>query len=407
MKVTVIKMAWRNIWRNKTRTVITMLSIMLAFVLALFTRSMQKGSYANMISNAVKLSTGYVQIHKNGYWEDKSLNNTFIYDSSFTKKIRKNKNIAFYIPRLESFALVSSGKKTKGSFVVGTIPQKEIELYDYPSKIIKGRYITNNDSTIVIGYKLARYLNVDVGDTVVLLGQGYHGITAAWQFPVSGLINLPIDEMNRQIVIMPLKLAGFFYGTENRVTSVSLMLKDENKTKETATELAKTLGKNYEAMTWQELNPEMVQAIETDNMGGKIMLAILYMIIGFGVFGTVMMMTLERRKEFAVMISVGMRKTVLLSMLSWETIIIGIVSSILGFLIIFPVIYYLHFHPIPLTGEIAESLRRFGVEPILPFSVKSEIFLNQFANVSVIVILAAIYPLVSVLKFNVIKGLRG
>ncbi len=247
MKVTVIKMAWRNIWRNKTRTVITMLSIMLAFVLALFTRSMQKGSYANMISNAVKLSTGYVQIHKNGYWEDKSLNNTFIYDFSFTKKIRKNKNIAFYIPRLESFALVSSGKKTKGSFVVGTIPQKEIELYDYPSKIIKGRYITNNDSTIVIGYKLARYLNVDVGDTVVLLGQGYHGITAAWQFPVSGLINLPIDEMNRQIVIMPLKLAGFFYGTENRVTSVSLMLKDENKTKETATELAKTLGKNYEA----------------------------------------------------------------------------------------------------------------------------------------------------------------
>ncbi len=160
-------------------------------------------------------------------------------------------------------------------------------------------------------------------------------------------------------------------------------------------------------MTWQELNPEMVQAIETDNMGGKIMLAILYMIIGFGVFGTVMMMTLERRKEFAVMISVGMRKTVLLSMLSWETIIIGIVSSILGFLIIFPVIYYLHLHPIPLTGEIAESLRRFGVEPILPFSVKSEIFLNQFANVSVIVILAAIYPLVSVLKFNVIKGLRG
>jgi ABC-type lipoprotein release transport system permease subunit len=76
---TLLKMAWRNIWRNKKRTFLTMLSIFLAVFLSLFTRSMQKGSYANMISNAVKFSTGYIQIHKNGYWENKSINETFVY----------------------------------------------------------------------------------------------------------------------------------------------------------------------------------------------------------------------------------------------------------------------------------------------------------------------------------------
>jgi ABC-type lipoprotein release transport system permease subunit len=407
MKSILLKMAWRNIWRNKTRTGITMLSITLAFVLALFTRSMQKGSYANMISNAVRLSTGYIQIHKNGYWEDKSLNNSMIYNDEVEKKIASCSNVGVFVPRLESFALVSSGKRTKGTMVLGTIPSREVDLYDFPSKITKGKYLADNDSTVVIGYKLARYLGVDVGDTLVLLGQGFHGITAADEFIISGLINLPVDELNRELVIMPLPLAQYYYGADSRVTSVSLMLKDLYELDNTLAELKKKLGKNYEVMPWDVMNPEIVQAIESDNLGGKVMFGILYLIIGFGVFGTVMMMTLERRKEFAVMIAVGMRKTVLLKMLSWETAMIGLVSSLVGLAVIFPVLYYLHFHPIPLTGDIAESLKGLGVEPILPFSIRPEIFINQFITVAVIVFIAALYPLLTVLKLNMIKALRG
>lgn len=407
MKNTLIKMAWRNIWRNKSRTLITMFSIMLAFILALFTRSMQKGSYANMIENAVKLSTGNIQIHKNGYWKDKSLNKIFVYDDALEKKIYANPNVDCFFPRLEFFALASSGKFTKGAMVVGMLPSMEKEIYDYPSKITKGRFFTDGDSAIVIGYELARYLHVTVGDSIVLLGQGYHGITAAWEFRIGGLIDLPAADLNRQIIMMPLPLAQFFLGADKRVTSVSIMLKDVDKLDRTLSELKSSLGENYEVMSWQELNPEMLQAIESDNLGGKVMLAILYLIIGFGVFGTVMMMTLERRKEFAVMISVGMRKTVLLKMLSWETAMIGIISSLVGLLIIFPVLYYLHLHPIPLTGQIAESLKTFGVEPILPFSIKAEIFINQFLIVAVIVAVAAFYPLLTVLKFNVLKALRS
>lgn len=407
MSATLIKMAWRNIWRNKTRTLITIASIMLAFIMALVMRSMQKGSYANMINNAVRFSTGHVQIHKKGYLEDKSLNNSMIYDKELESKIASNQNAKSFIPRLESFALVSSGKYTKGAMVDGTIPSKEVQLYDYPSKIVAGRYLKDDDNSVVIGYKLAKYLHLNVGDTVVMLGQGYHGITAAWKFPVCGFIDLPLEGMNKQVVIMPLKLAEFYYGAENRVTSVSIMLKENDQIEETISELKKSLGEEYEVMSWKELNPEMVQLIESDNLGGVIVLGILYMVIGFGVFGTMMMMTYERRKEFAVMVSLGMRKTVLLKMLTWETIILGIFSSLFGFLLIFPILYYLHLHPIPLTGKIADSLRSFGVEPILPFSIKPDIFINQFVTVAVIVLIAALYPLLTVLKLKVIKALRG
>lgn len=403
---TIIKMAWRNIWRNKKRTFITMLSIFLAVFLALFTRSMQKGSYANMISNAVKFSTGYIQIHKKGYWENKSINETFIYTNKIDSSLTDN-NITFKLPRLESFALASSGKHTKGVMVIGTIPELEDKLNKYSKKIIKGKYIAENDKAILVAEKLAEFLKVNVGDSLVLLGQGYHGITAASQYLVKGIIRMPIPQLNTQMIIMPLKESQYFYASENRLTSISLMLKDPEKINATIKRIENKLNDKYEVMPWQEMNKEMVQAIESDNVGGIIMLAILYMVIGFGVFGTVMMMTMERKKEFAVMIAVGMQKSKILLMVVWETVMLGILAIILGIIVTYPVLLYLHYNPIPLSGEIAESMKVFGAEPILPFSIKPDIFINQTISVIIIALVAVFYPLSVILKFDVLKAMRS
>ena len=404
---TLLKMAWRNIWRNKKRTFLTMFSIFLAVFLSLFTRSMQVGSYSNMISNAVKLSTGYIQIHAKGYWEKKSINETFEDSPQLDSLLKNNTNISFVIPRLESFALASSGKHTKGAIVIGTNPQIENKLNKYSEKIIKGNYLSENDEAILVSEKLAEYLNVDVGDSLVLLGQGYHGITAAAKYRIKGIINFPIPQLNNQLVIMPLKLSQYFYAVDNRLTSISLMLNDPESLDETINDLNNELKNKYEIMAWQEMNKEMVQAIESDNVGGIIMLAILYIVIGFGVFGTVMMMTMERRKEFAIMISVGMQKYKLLQLVALETILIGMVSILIGIVLSYPFLLYLHNNPIPLTGELAASMELFGTEPILPFSIKSGIFINQTISVILISVLAVIYPLSVILKFNVLKAMRS
>lgn len=404
---TIIKIAWRNIWRNKRRTILTMFSIFLALVLALFTRSMQKGSYANMITNAVKLSTGYVQIHKNSYWENKSINKTFIETEKIKTAILKDKNITFSIPRLESFALASSGNKTKGSLIVGTNPQLENELNHYSKKIIKGSYLNDDDAAILVSDKLAEYLQLDVGDSLVLLGQGYHGITAAAEYPIKGIFHFPIPQLNNQLIIMPLKECQYFYASPERVTSISLMLKNPDEMNETISDLKKNLGDDCEVLSWEEMNQEMVQAIQSDNIGGIIMLAILYMVIGFGVFGTVMMMTMERRKEFAVMIAVGMQKTKLVLMVIFETAMIGIVAIIAGLIVTYPMLLYLYHHPIALTGELAASMELFGAEPILPFSIKSGIFISQTYSVIAISVIAVIYPLSVLLRFKVLQAMRS
>lgn len=404
---TLIKMAWRNIWRNKKRTLLTMFSIFLAVFLSLFTRSMQVGSYANMITNAVKISTGYIQIHAKDFWKNKSINETFIESDSIMNLLENNKNITYRIPRLESFALASSGKHTKGTMVIGTIPELENELNKYSDKIIRGEYLTASDQSILVAEKLAEFLNIDVGDSIVLLGQGFHGVTAAAQYYVKGIMRIPIPQLNNQLVMLPLKECQFFFAAENRLTSISIMLRDAEELDESMSYIQSALDNSYEVMPWQEMNREMVQSIEADNVGGVIMLGILYIVIGFGVFGTVMMMTMERRKEFAVMISVGMQKIKLLQVVAWETIFIGSVAILVGILMSYPFLYYLAQNPIPLTGEIAASMEAFGAEPILPFSIKPVIFINQTLSVIAIAVIAVLYPLSVILKFDVLKAMRS
>jgi ABC-type lipoprotein release transport system permease subunit len=360
-----------------------------------------------MIDNAVKFSTGYIQIHKSGYWENKSINETFAYTEEIKNHISSMENVTFYIPRLESFALISSGEKTKGSLVIGTDPELENELNNYSEKIIKGNYLEKNDRSVLVAEKLAEYLNVSVNDTLVMLGQGYHGITAANQYPVKGIIKFPLPQLNNQLVIMPLKESQYYYAADNRLTSVSLMLDDPEYLESNIAELKNRLNEDYEVMAWDEMSKELVQTIESDNIGGIIMLAILYIVIGFGVFGTVMMMTMERRKEFAVMISVGMQKTKLLFVLLWETISIGAVAIIIGIIASYPLLLYLSYNPIPLTGELAESMLAFGIEPIVPFSIKPSIFWNQTLTVIVISFVAIIYPLSVILKLDIMKAMRS
>src|SRR5690242_6707508 len=107
------KLAWRNLWRNKRRTMITLASVFMAVILAIAIRSFQKGVYGNMISNSVRFSTGYIQLHSKGYWDDKSINNSFVPDSSLMRGIKNNANVSLTVPRIESYALASSGPHTK------------------------------------------------------------------------------------------------------------------------------------------------------------------------------------------------------------------------------------------------------------------------------------------------------
>ena len=163
----------------------------------------------------------------------------------------------------------------------------------------------------------------------------------------------------------------------------------------------------YSVMKWDEMHPEVVQLIEADRAGGVVMKAILYILVGFGIFGTILMMLSERRREMGVMVAVGMQRSKLGLILLFETILIGIIGVIAGFAGSIPVIAYLFKHPIVLTGNAAEAMIQMGIEPLFLFSWAPSVFYNQVIIVFIITALIGIYPIYRSGVFRVNLALRA
>jgi len=387
---------------------ITIASVFFAIFLALLMRSMQHGSYDLMERDAIRNSTGFIQIHAPGYWEDKTIDNTFVSSQKLMDEVNSNTNISMVIPRLESFALASSGNITKGIGIIGTKPEVENEITKLNERVVEGKYFdSDNDNGLLLGEDLAKYLEVKVDDTLVLLSQGYHGITAAGEYPVRGILHFPAPEMNKQLIYMTLNSAQYFFAADNRVTSYSIMLDKPKDLDETFALLDNKFSKDYEVMPWGEMLVELKQQIESDNISGMFMLAILYVVVAFGIFGTILMMTHERRREFSVMIAIGMQRYKPSIIVFFETIYMGLIGVLFGALGAMPIVYYFFKNPIPLQGEMAKAMEEFNVQPILPFAFDGSIFLSQGIVVFILTVIIALYPFINISKFNLTSGLRS
>lgn len=400
-------LAWRNLWRNKKRTLIAAGSVFFAVIVALVMRSMQNGSYNFMIDSSVSLYTGYVQVHKKGYWDKRSLDKSMNIPSEKINTIDNLPHVKNVLPRLEAYSLVSYGNATKVSPVVGVDPDKENKTTKLKTKLIKGKYLTNSSKGLILSEGLADILKAQVGDSIVLYGQGYQGMTAAVRAPIIGIVKIPIPEMNKAMVYISLNYAQWLFSAPGRLTSIAVMIGEPSNLDLVNQEIKKLFDDSYEVMTWRQMLPELVQTIQVDNAGGIIMLGILYIVIGFGIFGTIMMMTAERAKEFGILISIGMKKWKLIFITVIETVLISFIGVMLGVLVSIPMLLYLHHHPIHLTGTAAQLMLAFGLEPILPFAFGPGLFIAQMWTVLLLALLSALYPFSFIRKLIPIKAIRN
>lgn len=399
--------AWRNLWRNKKRTLITISSVFFALLLVVVMRSFQIGSYENMINSMTRMYAGHLQIYSKGYLDNRTLDNTIVHNSATYEKIASLSEVKDVIPRLESFALVSNNDRTRPVMVLGTDPEREEKLTDYSRHIVEGRFITADDRGVVIGKKLASQLRVSSGDTLVFLGQGHMGISAAGLFEVVGIADIPMPDLNSRIVLMPLKIAQEFYIAEDRLTSYIVLLDNINRTDAIIPILSELLGEGYEIEAWHEILIELVQQIQADNVGGLMTMGLLYVIVGFGIFGTILMMTKERMREFGVMIAVGMKRSKMAIMVIIESTIIGIIGVVAGFMASLPVLTYFHINPITFSGDMAEAMKSMGWEPVLPVSFSPEVFTIHILVIFIITMLVSIYPVMVLQKIKPIEAMKG
>lgn len=402
----ILKLIWRNLWRNSRRTLITMASIAFAVLFAVLMKSFQDGVFNNLIKNVVGYYSGYVQIHQKGYWEEQVLDNCFALEDILTNKLQQNSQINVVVPRLETFVLISKENTSKGCMLVGTDAVKENNLTQLKRKLIKGSYFNNKEDVVIIADGLAKRINAKVNDTIVLFGQGFHGAMAAGKFKVKGIVHLASPAMNDAFVYLPLLAAQYYLNAENRLTSISLGIDNPENGNTIVNDLKTTIGQKYEVMAWQEMMPEIANHIRADGFSFYVFSGILYLIIGFGLFGTLLMMTVERTHEFGMLIAIGMKKSKLKIILLGETLMITLLGVVLGMLLSLPSVFYLQEKPIRFSGEIAKAYEQFGFEAIFPAEFNLAIFFNQSLIILCMALLIGLYPLWFVNSLNPVNAMK-
>jgi ABC-type lipoprotein release transport system permease subunit len=426
-----------------------------------------------MYKTAIESYSGYLQVQQKEWWDNKTVNNTFRYTDTLEKKLLQDPNVAGTVPRFESFALAAFGSNTKGVMVMGIDPEKENMLSQVADKKVRyritpaavtkirqdtslpektrkivekfenhsftsGSRLLNDlaldpdkDSELLprlasytgfengdirtgepgawIGDRLSQYLELSIGDTLVLMGQGYHGTTAAGKYEVKGIIRQPAPDIDNKVVYLPVDIAQQLYNAPGMLTSVALHLEEteDEAIRETAERLAGNIPENTRMVDWKEMNEVMIQQMEADNISGMFMIGILYLVIAFGIFGTVLMMTAERRREFGVLVAIGMQKKKLASVITYEMMFIGLMGVVIGSMVCIPIILYGVHHPIIFKGELALMMEQYDFEPKLVFEPVNSYFLWQAFVVGIMVLISLLNPLRKIAGLKVVNALRA
>ena len=400
------KLAWRNIWRNRKRSMITVTAIIIAVFLSIMMRSLQLGMYDNMINNVVGSYSGYIQVHSNGYWEEQVIDNAFSPDDKTLETIHQTEGVNNVIQRIQSGSLASNDTLSKFVFISGIEPQKEKLLTNWETRLIDGELLSDTSTSINIGKGIASFFNLKIGDQLVFIGQGYHGMQAVGEYTISGILDMKNPKLNNVSVFMTLPMAQEFLSAEDLITHLVINKKEYDDEKEMAKVLSSTLSDDYEVMTWQEMMPELEQTIQADSAGGLIMVFILYMIITFGIFGTVLMMTQERKYEFGVVVSIGMKKFKLIITMIYETLLLTSIGVIAGIILSRPLVLYFHYNPLNLSGDQADVMEEFGFEAVIPFMSTYDIPLTHGLIIFCISLIITIYPALAILNLNPIKAMK-
>jgi ABC-type lipoprotein release transport system permease subunit len=359
-------MAWRNIWRNPRRTILTVCAITFASVLLVFMLSFQFGSYETMINTSVKISTGHLQVQAEKYQEKKRIRFVIPDPQTIADIVDNIPQVAAYTFRGQAFSLISSEDRTYGVVVTGIDPPREIKVSRLKELVREGNFLAANDANqTVVGKLLAKNLRVTIGDELTLLGQGRDGSIAATVVQVKGIFSSGIDEFDRSSMQIPLSTFQEIFTMDDAVHEVVVIgktLSDVSKIKAKIQAAISGLKrrKPLKTLDWQELMPGLRQAIEMDLVSGLIFYGLLIIVVAFSILNTFLMAIFERTKEFGVMMAIGTTPRRLTKVLLIESMAMTLIGIITGIILGIGITYYFQVHGIDFSGG-SELLSQFGI----------------------------------------------
>jgi ABC-type lipoprotein release transport system permease subunit len=332
----IIRLAWRNLWRQSRRTWLTVGAIVFSNALLVFMISLQFGMYELMISNSLQTFTGHLQVQAPGYIDDARIRQTVPDVEMLAGNLRRELERETVAARAAAFALVSSAERSYGVQIIGVEPQYEGLVSTIPGLVRTGRFLVDSDAAeIVIGQVLARNLRVTIGGEVTILGSGRDGSFAAAVLTVAGIFESGVPEMDRNIAEIPLAYFQEVFSMADAGHQVVVRGPDINATEALQRRVEGLLPASERLVVhdWIRLQPGLRQAIQADLSSAFFMYGVLVVLVAFSVLNTQLMSVLERTREFGVVMSLGLTPGKLGRIVLLETAFMGLVGMLLGALL--------------------------------------------------------------------------
>ena len=338
---TMALLAWRNLWRHRRRTVITLASIAIGFGLAVLTIGFSDGAHNSMIRNAIKLGEGHVTVQPAGYLESPA-NDRYIADGrALQGRLNALGLPARVEPRITLQVLASTAANSVGAGLEGLNGADDERARMLRPQLIEGEWFEAGDARgVVIGDGMARKLKAKVGAKVVLMAGLQGGDSQAHLGRVRGIFDSKVDELDDFLVLADLALARQFLvgegadATLGPVTRFAVFLDDPDTLAATAGTLKQSVaGSDLVALDWREMMPQLVQFLFIDEAGNYVFLLLILVLVVFGIVNTVLMSVLERTREFGLLRALGLGRRHLLGLVFFESLLLGLLAVACGWLL--------------------------------------------------------------------------
>jgi ABC-type lipoprotein release transport system permease subunit len=401
-----LKLAIRNLLRNKRRTLIAGTAIGIGLAALIFTDALMIGMEHNMVASATESFLGEGQIHRESFRESFAVEKTIANQEGVVARLQQDDLIDRFTRRVLSFAMITSPANLSAVNIVGIDPASEKHLSQIDEAITSGSYFEGkNKRDIVIGSKLAEILEVDIGSRVVLtVSQAHSGDLSQEMFRISGIYHFNIKEMDRGMAFVRLPQAQQMLGLGDQIHEVAFRLSDDSWGRDQSLPVWERYSQNgNEAISWTELLPEVQAAFELSDFATWLIGLILFGVVALGIINTLFMSLHERMFEFGVLRAVGTRAFAMARLILLEAGALAVLSIILGAIMGFLVTYLTMKIGINYTGiEFSGVTFRELLYPVL----KIKQFIVYPLAVFVFTTLAGLYPAVFAAKLTPAKAMR-
>jgi len=404
-----LRLAWRNLWRHKRRTWLTVGAMIFSNCLLVFSISLQFGSYDMMIDNTLQAFSGHIQLQHQEYLDNPKMRYTLPDIAATAQTLRDELQLENIGARAAGFALASSHDRSYGLQILGVEPMYEAGVSSIPGLVKDGRYLQKNSfDEIVIGSVLARNLKVKVGDELTFLGSGMDNSFAAGVVQIVGIFESGLPDLDRNMAQISLAYFDDTFAMQGQGHSIAVRANHIDEVNELQMRI-NTMFENKPDVAirhWDELQPGLKQAIQADMTSNWFMYMVLIVLVAFSVLNTQLMSVLERTREFGTMMALGLRPGNLSRLVIVETLMMSCLGLLFGVFIGFIIVAYLS-----VVGFYFPGMEEMAAKFNLPERMYPSIsFLSLLLGPGIVAfcsLLAAIYPATRLYRLLPIEAMRA